>query len=180
MSQPNLSETLFKPRFKHPETSTLVRRFNRGAQSPILSTLDGKNVPHWYRMLNRLMWVWRGVDPREILEVQARIVMSQAERTDPELYDTVVGYRNGNWIYEWSVQAMSWQQKAMQEPAPEISGKHWLHASSLFSIAAYPHIKGDSLAEQARSKSCSSPFRAVRLSPDFCICRLAMARFRRY
>ena len=27
MSQANLSETLFKPRFKHPETSTLVRRF---------------------------------------------------------------------------------------------------------------------------------------------------------
>ncbi|EPJ5507904.1 TPA: alpha/beta hydrolase, partial [Klebsiella quasipneumoniae subsp. similipneumoniae] len=25
MSQANLSETLFKPRFKHPETSTLVR-----------------------------------------------------------------------------------------------------------------------------------------------------------
>ncbi|EIX9207192.1 TPA: alpha/beta hydrolase, partial [Klebsiella pneumoniae] len=24
MSQANLSETLFKPRFKHPETSTLV------------------------------------------------------------------------------------------------------------------------------------------------------------
>ncbi len=27
MTQANLSETLFKPRFKHPETSTLVRRF---------------------------------------------------------------------------------------------------------------------------------------------------------
>ncbi|HBC2891111.1 TPA: alpha/beta hydrolase, partial [Citrobacter freundii] len=26
MSQANLSEVLFKPRFKHPETSTLVRR----------------------------------------------------------------------------------------------------------------------------------------------------------
>ncbi|ELY4303456.1 alpha/beta hydrolase, partial [Cronobacter sakazakii] len=26
MSQANLSETLFKPRFKYPETSTLVRR----------------------------------------------------------------------------------------------------------------------------------------------------------
>ncbi|HCB1767337.1 TPA: alpha/beta hydrolase, partial [Citrobacter braakii] len=25
MSQANLSEVLFKPRFKHPETSTLVR-----------------------------------------------------------------------------------------------------------------------------------------------------------
>ncbi len=37
-------------------------------------------------MINRLMWIWRGIDPREILDVQARIVMSEAERTDSELY----------------------------------------------------------------------------------------------
>ena len=110
MTQANLTETLFKPRFKHPETSTLVRRFNPGTQPAVQSALDGKNVPHWYRMINRLMWVWRGIDPREILDVQARIVMSEAERTDSELYDTVVGYRGGNWIYEWSKQAMLWQQ----------------------------------------------------------------------
>ncbi len=39
MTQANLSETLFKPRFKHPETSTLVRRFNHGAQPPVQSAL---------------------------------------------------------------------------------------------------------------------------------------------
>ena len=60
MSQANLSEILFKPRFKHPETSTLVRRFNAGTQPPVQSALDGKNIPHWYRMINRLMWIWRG------------------------------------------------------------------------------------------------------------------------
>lgn len=38
MSQANLSEVLFKPRFKHPETSTLVRRFNHGAQPSVQST----------------------------------------------------------------------------------------------------------------------------------------------
>lgn len=112
MTQANLSETLFKPRFKHPETSTLVRRFNHGAQPPVQSALDGKTIPHWYRMINRLMWIWRGIDPREILDVQARIVMSDAERTDDDLYDTVIGYRGGNWIYEWATQAMVWQQKA--------------------------------------------------------------------
>jgi fermentation-respiration switch protein FrsA (DUF1100 family) len=36
-------------------------------------------------LINRLMWIWRGVTPQEILDVQARIVMSEAERTDPEL-----------------------------------------------------------------------------------------------
>lgn len=63
MTQANLSETLFKPRFKHPETSTLVRRFSHGAQPPVQSALDGKTIPHWYRMINRLMWIWRGIDP---------------------------------------------------------------------------------------------------------------------
>ncbi|EGO4942253.1 TPA: alpha/beta hydrolase, partial [Escherichia coli] len=57
MTQANLSETLFKPRFKHPETSTLVRRFSHGAQLPVQSALDGKTIPHWYRMINRLMWI---------------------------------------------------------------------------------------------------------------------------
>jgi esterase FrsA len=151
MPQANLSETLFKPRFKHPETSTLVRRLTHSKQSPVESTLDGNNAPHWYRMINRLMWIWRGVDPKEILDVQARIAMSTAEHTDPELYDTVVGYRGGNWIYEWSTQAMQWQQKASQEQDTTLSGQHWLHASNLYSIAAYPHIKGDVLAEQAQA-----------------------------
>jgi esterase FrsA len=151
MAQANLSETLFKPRFKHPETSTLVRRFNPGTQPHIDSTLDGSNAPQWYRMINRLMWVWRGVDPREIMDVQSRIVMSDAERTSPDLYDTVVGYRGGNWIYEWSTQAMLWQQKASQEQDTALSGRHWLHASNLYSIAAYPHIKGDALADQAQA-----------------------------
>lgn len=150
MPQSNLSETLFKPRFKHPETSTLVRRRNSGAPQSVHSALEGSNEPHWYRMLNRLMWIWRGIDAREILDVQSRIVMNKAERTDPELYDTIIGYRGGNWIYEWSTQAMKWQQQASQDTHPEQCGRHWLHASTLYSIAAYPHIKGDALAEQAQ------------------------------
>lgn len=115
MTQANLSETLFKPRFKHPETSTLVRRFNHGAQPPVQSALDGKTIPHWYRMINRLMWIWRGIDPREILDVQARIVMSDAERTDDDLYDTVIGYRGGNWIYEWATRRWCGNKKPVQK-----------------------------------------------------------------
>lgn len=150
MSQVNLSEELFKPRFKHPETSTLIRRARHHSASNIQSALDGKTVPHWYRMVNRLMWIWRGVDPREILDVQARIACCKEERTNDELFDTVVGYRGGNWIYEWSKQAMMWQQKANQEADPKKVGKHWLQAANLYSIAAYPHLKGDALAEQAQ------------------------------
>ena len=49
MSQANLSETLFKPRFKHPETSTLVRRFSAGKPQAMQSALSGNHVDHWYR-----------------------------------------------------------------------------------------------------------------------------------
>jgi esterase FrsA len=33
-----------------------------------------------------------------------------------ELYDTVVGYRGGNWIFEWAKQAMLWQQRPGRKP----------------------------------------------------------------
>lgn len=100
MAQTNLSETLFKPRFKHPETSMLVRRSRHHNASEVQSTLGSAMIPKWYRMINRLIWIWRGVDAREIIEVQARIAASTAERTQPMLHDTVKGYRSGNWIYE--------------------------------------------------------------------------------
>ncbi|MDR7344148.1 esterase FrsA [Pantoea alhagi] len=150
MSAKNLSEELFKPRFKHPETSSLVRQRHHRT-STVQSTLDGESHTGWYRLLNRLLWSWRGLSPIEISEVLARIAASPAERTSEDLLDTVIGYRGGNWIYEWSKQAALWQQKAMDAgDAPE-AGEHWLHAVNLYSLAAWPHIKGDELAEQAQT-----------------------------
>ncbi|XNM61402.1 alpha/beta hydrolase [Escherichia coli] len=74
-------------------------------------------------MINRLMWIWRGIDhaksPRP-----GRIVMSDADHSDHDLYDTVIGYRGGNWIYEWATRAMVWQQKACAEENPQLSGRH--------------------------------------------------------
>ncbi|HEI6916937.1 TPA: alpha/beta hydrolase, partial [Yersinia enterocolitica] len=118
MAQANLSEILFKPKFKHPETSTLVRHAHCNQAMNVHSALDGDTTSHWYRMINRLIWTWRGVDPLEIEEVLSRIACSKAEHSDNELLDTVVGYRNGNWIYEWAHQGMQWQQKAMEEADP--------------------------------------------------------------
>ncbi|QCR36976.1 esterase FrsA [Nissabacter sp. SGAir0207] len=149
MTQANLSEILFKPRFKHPETSTLVKRAHHPTAQPLQSALDGQAGPRWYRMINRLMWIWRGIDALEMRQVLARIAASDAERTDERLLDTVVGYRNGNWIYEWSHQAMLWQQRALESQDPAERGKLWLMAANYYNIAAYPHLKGDELAEQA-------------------------------
>lgn len=101
-------------------------------------------------MVNRLMWIWCGVDPREILEVQVCIIMSEAKHTDRELYDTVVSHYGGSWIYGWAKQAIGWQRKTSMEGDPQMNGRHWLHVSTLYNIAAYPHLKGDGLAEQAQ------------------------------
>ncbi len=62
----------------------------------------------------------------EILDVQARIV-DDARRADDDLYDTVIGCRGGNWIYEVGQnEAMDWQQKACQEQDAMRSGRYWL------------------------------------------------------
>lgn len=149
MSGKNLSEELFKPRFKHPETSSLVRRQHHATRA-VHSTLDGNTQRGWYRMLNKLMWTWRGLTPQEISEVLARIAISTVEHTHDALLDTVIGYRSGNWNYEWSKQAALWQQKAQDADNDTQAGEYWLHASHLFSVAAYPYIKGDELADQAQ------------------------------
>ncbi|MCG8710698.1 esterase FrsA [Brenneria sp. 4F2] len=152
MAQANLSEILFKPSFKHPETSTLVNRagHERG-ESRTHSTLEGENTGNWYRILNRLMWIWRGVEPWDIEDVLARIAASKAERSTDRLLDTVIGYRSGNWIYEWVKQGADWQQRAADNQDAKQNGRYWLNAANLYSIAAYPHIKGDELAEQAQT-----------------------------
>jgi len=150
MTPKNLSEELFKPRFKHPETSSLVKRRNHPSVN-VQSTLDGESHAGWYRMINRLMWAWRGLPLQEISEVLARIAVSDVEHTNDKHLDTVIGYRGGNWIYEWSKQAALWQQKAMQASDDLDAGECWLHAANLYSIAGYPHIKGDELAEQAQT-----------------------------
>ncbi|WP_445374161.1 esterase FrsA [Photorhabdus tasmaniensis] len=149
MANQNLSESLFKPRQKHQETSTLVKHRHPRLIAGNYNTLDGNSHGRWYRMINRLMWIWRGIDPFEIEEVLCRIAMANAQRSDDNLLDTVVGYRKGNWIFEWSHQAMLWQQKALQADQTTAAGNFWLKAANLYSIAGYPHLKGDDLSQQA-------------------------------
>jgi len=137
----NLSEILFKPKTEQAETSTIIGR-------PFVPN-SANAARRWYRFNHQLQWVWRGADPREINEVLARIAASTAPRSNEALIDTVVGYRKGNWIYEWSQQGMHWQKKAQQETDAKLAGRYWLQAANFYSIASYPHLKGDELAEQA-------------------------------
>lgn len=150
MTQQNLSEKLFKPKVRQIETSTLV---SYSAQTlPQIkehSVLSGSHHTGWYRMINRLMWIWRGIDALEIEDVLSRIAISNAQRSNERQLDTVIGNRSGNWCFEWSQQAMHWQQKALEFEQGIDAGNAWLRSANLYSIAAYPFIKGDELADQA-------------------------------
>ncbi|HHR6130753.1 TPA: esterase FrsA [Providencia alcalifaciens] len=165
MTQQNLSEKLFKPRVRQVETSTLV-----SYSSHTLSLLEnhivlsGSSHNHWYRTLNRLMWIWRGIDAIEIEEVLSRIAISDAKRSRDEWLDTVIGNRRGNWCFEWSHQAMHWQQKALEFEKGQEACDAWLRAANLYSIAAYPFIKGDELADQAIVLACKAYDSAAKFS----------------
>lgn len=165
MTQQNLSEKLFKPKVRQTETSTLVS-YSAYASSIIdsHSALSGAHHASWYRMINRLLWIWRGIDALEIEEVLSRIAVTDAERSDKNLLDTVIGNRSGNWCFEWSHQAMRWQQKALQFEGGEKASEAWLHAANLYSLGAYPFIKGDELASQAVLLACKAYDSAAQFS----------------
>ncbi|MDE9429986.1 esterase FrsA [Xenorhabdus bovienii] len=149
MTKQNLSESLFKPRLKQQETSTLVKYVRLQSTAASDRILSGERREHWYRMIDWLAWIWRGINPLEIQDVLSRIAVIDAERSDDHLLDTVIGYRKGNWAFEWTQQAMYWQQEALRAEQTSEAGTSWLKAAMLYSIAAYPYLRGDELAEQA-------------------------------
>lgn len=157
MSNNNLSEELFKPRYNYPETSTMVRRHGQASIAP---------ESRWYRSLDKLTWIWRGIPPLEIEEVLARIAQSSQRRSCEVRLDTVIGFRSGNWTFEWSMQAAGWQQRAQQESDRALSGQHWLRAASLFNIAAYPFLAGDELADQAQTLASRAFEMAMQQLPE--------------
>lgn len=147
----NLSIKLFKPHRHARETSTLVGSSCNHPEG-LHNALDGDSDNSWYRILRRPQWVWLGVDPLDMEETFARIAVSDNERTNERFLDTVVGYRPGNWSYEWTQGGMKYQRlakEAEQRGDREKAAATWLKASSFFSIAAYPHLKGDTLSQQA-------------------------------
>lgn len=152
----NLSETLFKPKFDYPETSSLIQRSGLNSNSS-RSMLDGEGRPNWYRMINRLSWHWHGLPLLDIEDVLARIAVSRKKRTNENWLDTVIGYQSGNWIYEFLAQSVVWQQKAEQchssdneQTISQNCHKAWLTASLFAGLASYPYFRNDDLSTQAQ------------------------------
>lgn len=149
----NLSEVLFKPRHDYIETSLIS---NSGCELPDLG--DGMHLmgSHfrslWYRPLNRFTWTYLGANCLDVDEALANIVMSNNKRTREKCLDTVEQYGSGNWIYEFSSIAQRRVQKAKAKEAQGLTveaSHQYRMASRYFAIAAYPNLKGDTLAAQA-------------------------------
>ncbi|WP_084722214.1 esterase FrsA [Photobacterium aquae] len=150
-SKVNLSEKLFAPRQTSKETSSLVKLAGF-ADMPVHNALDGDSEHGWYRILRRPQWIWQGIDPIEMEAVFSRMANSDAPRTRDDLLDTVIGYKPGNWVYEWSQLGGEHQKVArylIEQGRGEEAANELLNASMHYSIAAYPHLKGDALAAQA-------------------------------
>lgn len=162
----NLSEILFKPHQQYLETSLIS---NSGCPLPGLDEIKGKELvefgfnPHWYRPINRFEWTYLGGNLLDIDEALAQIATSSAERTRPELLDTVQIYGPGNWIYEFSAIAQKrvmLAKECAESGDHERAAHHYRMASRYFAIAAYPNLKGDTLASQA-ALLCRQAYRHI-------------------
>ena len=151
----NLTEKLFTRVKKVLETSEISNSSPVDEQDSSLteSFIDGALSPHWYRLLRRPTWAWQGADPVEVEQTLARIAMGQGERSHERYLDTIKGYVPGNWVYEWSQLAGRYFNTG-RELAGRGDGagalKNLLKAVRYYSIASYPHLKNDELADQAQ------------------------------
>ncbi|WP_084419244.1 esterase FrsA [Photobacterium sp. J15] len=170
MSEPsktNLSEKLFAPRQTSKETSSLVKLAHANAK-PIHNAIDGDSEKGWYRMLRRPQWAWQGIDPIEQEAILSRMANSEAPRTSDDLLDTVIGYKPGNWVYEWSQAGAMYQKTArdlVNAGESEKAAEMLLTASMYYSVGAYPHLKGDTLAGQAELQANQTYREAISYMP---------------
>ncbi|MDR9827573.1 esterase FrsA [Vibrio sp. FNV 38] len=143
----NLSEKLFTTHKQAQETSALTNYLPTDQQ-----WLDDRHVSEemsWYRSLRRMQWIWQGIDPLDQEEVLAKIAGSTHSRTHDFWLDTVMGYRSGNWAYEWTKLGTRYQKDAATLEG-EASADKFFSASLCYSIAGYPHLKNDNLSIQAQ------------------------------
>ncbi len=133
------------------ETSTLANSHAKDERRSSLSSPFFHLHPKWYRLLPRARWAWQGADPIESERVLSRIAASDQARTCDSRLDTVVGYKPGNWQYEWSQLGAVYGYSAKQLLAdqPEQALDEALQALTYYGIAAYPHMRGDLLAQEA-------------------------------
>ncbi|WP_237332904.1 esterase FrsA [Zobellella iuensis] len=148
-----LSERLFSQVEQVQETSTISFTGRRDKQpEQIAPYVDGAHLPGFYRLQKRAFWRWQGTDSIEIESTLARIAMAAGPRSVDHWLDTVSEYKSGNWVFEWSQLGADAHRAgmAMMAADPELARRQLLAAARYFSLASYPHLKGDVLSLQAQ------------------------------
>ena len=165
----NLSERLFSKVRKVQETSTISNSAEAlGEHEGEQVLIEGICSNAWYRIIRRSYWIWQGADPIELEDILSHIATGTGVRSREEKLDTLQGYAPGNWIYEFSQVAGEYFKKGKSlEQEGDLSGarKAYLRATRYYSIASYPHLKGDELAEQAQLQGNQAYREAGRLMP---------------
>lgn len=150
----NLSEKLFSQTTNVQETSTIIINADtKKSDKHSDVVMDGESKNGWYRLLKFLLWAWQGVDMIDCYDVLARISASKNKRSHEDILDSVIGFRPGNWSYEWTQKGMSYQKKGndfSQQGLDLLAKEAYYSASQLYSIASYPHLKSDELSIQAQ------------------------------
>lgn len=166
----NLSEKLFAQKFNVQETSTIIPNSNSKKNHKLHDVImEGESKDGWYRMLKFLLWAWQGVDMIDCYDVLARISASDNKRSQDDILDSVIGFRSGNWSYEWTQQGMHYQKKAneyAEQGLQQLAKEAYYSASQLYSIASYPHLKGDELSIQAQVLAFNSYRESFKYCPD--------------
>ena len=165
----NLSERLFSKVRKVQETSTISNSAGAlGEHEGEQVLIEGICSNAWYRIIRRSYWIWQGADPIELEDILSHIATGTGVRSREEKLDTLQGYAPGNWIYEFSQVAGEYFKKGKAlEQEGDLTGarKAYLRATRYYSIASYPHLKGDELAEQAQLQGNQAYREAGRLMP---------------
>ncbi len=150
----NLSKTLFAHKFNVQETSTIIpnslTKKNLNLDDVIM---DGEEQNGWYRLLKFMLWSWQGLDLIDCYDVLSHISASTNKRSDEDILDSVIGFRPGNWSYEWTQQGMLYQKQANEfakQGQREKAKQAYYCASQFYSVASYPNLKGDELSIQAQ------------------------------
>ena len=156
----NLSKKLFTPKFHVQETSTLIPNSSTKKNQKIDDLImDGEQQNSWYRLLKFMLWAWQGLDIIDCYDVLSHISASTNKRSNEEILDTVIGFRPGNWSYEWTQKAMHYQKKGAEfakQDEREKAKQAYHCASQYYSVASYPHLKGDELSIQAQALAFSN------------------------
>jgi esterase FrsA len=150
----NLSEKLFSQKFNVKETSTIIANSGSKKNHKLDNVImDGESQDGWYRLLKFMLWAWQGIDLIDCYDVLSHISASKNPRTDDTVLDSVIGFRSGNWSYEWTQKGMNYQKKAneLAKQGNQLLAKEaYYSASQYYSIASYPHLKTDELSMQAQ------------------------------